>query len=205
LGTKTTTAMGLGTGPVVAIVLGKMDGKVRRFSSERAVPEGVEPTTDATLEAASKEQVAELYALVAGVLPKGFRDKETALSSLRYQVSKMPFADRPGQSVGLPASGAAKPAKAAKGARKGAETYELLTPSNFAELAADLPPQARELVGIMVDLAKERGATKFTGVDLQARLNEPASVARLKTKQEPIRILTYYEGRMIGAGLLRVG
>ena len=67
-----------------------------------------------------------------------------------------------------------------------------------------LAPQARELVLIMTDLAKEKGATSFSGTDLNEKLKIPEVGARLRTKQDPLRILQYYKGKLISVGLVRV-
>lgn len=200
-----TTAMGLGAKPVQDFVLARVEGKFLRFGSADLVPAGAEPITLATLEGMPKDLVEDVYSKVAGILPKTFKDKGVAVASLAYQVGKMrlhdPSAPVVTQAEEPRASG--KSTKAERATRKGQETFELLTIPDFGKVTNTLAPQARELVAIMVELAKEKGSATFTGAELQAKLQEPASVARLKTKQEVSRILAYYQGRMIGAGLIR--
>ena len=67
-----------------------------------------------------------------------------------------------------------------------------------------LAPQARALVSIMADLAKELGSASFGGAALEARLKVPEVAALLRTKQDPLRILQYYKGKLISVGLIRV-
>ena len=55
-----------------------------------------------------------------------------------------------------------------------------------------------------MDAAKEKGSTKFSGLEIQQILGKPEMVARLKTRQDPMRILQYYQGKLMGSGLLRV-
>lgn len=203
--TTKTTAMGLGTKSAQDFVLARVGERFLRFGSVDLVPTGSQPITLATLEGMPKDLVEDIYSKVAGIMPKTFKDKGLAVSSLAYQVGKMQLHD--------PAAPAApqleepranvRPTKAERATRKGAEVFELLTISDFGKVTNTLAPQARELVAIMVELAREKGSTTFTGAELQAKLQEPASLARLKTKQDPLRVLAYYTGRMIGAGLIR--
>ena len=130
-----------------------------------------------------------------------------AIESLAYQVAKMPVFD-PNAPKPEPAAKGTKPAKAADGekkyARKTPDTFELLQPAELDKVMRGLAPQARELVLIMTDLAKEKGATSFSGTDLNEKLKIPEVGARLRTKQDPLRILQYYKGKLIAVGLIKV-
>ena len=124
-----------------------------------------------------------------------------------YQVAKMAVFD-PNAPKPEPAAKGAKPVKAADGekkyARKTPDTFELLQPANLDEVVRGLAPQARALVSIMADLAKELGSASFGGAALEARLKVPEVAALLRTKQDPMRILAYYKGKLVSVGLIRV-
>jgi hypothetical protein len=191
-------------------VVAKVGGKFLRFATREAVPsEGVDegPYTPDIVREMTKEAIGELYSAVAGVSPKKFKDKRVAIESLAYQVAKMAIFD-PSAPKPEPVAKGVKPAKAADGekkyARKTPDTFELLQPAELDKVMRGLAPQARELVLIMTDLAKEKGATSFSGTDLNEKLKIPEVGARLRTKQDPLRILQYYKGKLISVGLIRV-
>ena len=79
-----------------------------------------------------------------------------------------------------------------------------LQPKVTAEVVRGLAPQARALVSIMADLAKELGSASFGGAALEARLKVPEVAALLRTKQDPMRILAYYKGKLVSVGMIRV-
>ena len=192
-------------------VVAKVGGKFLRFATREAVPsEGVDegPYTPDIVREMTKEAIGELYSAVAGVSPKKFKDKRVAIESLAYQVAKMTVFD---PSVPKPEPPPVKGGKATpsvngekKYARKTPDTFELLQPAELDKVMRGLAPQARELVLIMTDLAKEKGATSFSGTDLNEKLKIPEVGARLRTKQDPLRILQYYKGKLISVGLIRV-
>ena len=208
---KETTQGKEGAGAVAAkataFVVAKVDGKYVRLPNKESAPPDVEVITEETVAEMTKDAIGELYSAIAGVSPKKFKDKRVAIESLAYQVVKMAIFD-PNAPKPEPAAKGAKPAKAADGekkyARKTPDTFELLQPAELDKVMRGLAPQARELVLIMTDLAKEKGATSFSGTDLNEKLKIPEVGARLRTKQDPLRILQYYKGKLISVGLVRV-
>ena len=191
----------------MAFVVAKVDGKYIRFQDVEAAPKDTLVLTNDVVSGMTMTEISELYSAIAGVSPKKFKDKRVAIESLAYQVVKMAIFD-PNAPKPEPAAKGAKPAKAADGekkyARKTPDTFELLQPAELDKVMRGLAPQARELVLIMTDLAKEKGATSFSGTDLNEKLKIPEVGARLRTKQDPLRILQYYKGKLISVGLIRV-
>jgi hypothetical protein len=195
-------------------VVAKVGGKFLRFATREAVPsEGIEegPYNLDVVNDMTVETVGELYSKIAGVSPKKFKNKKVAVESLSYQVAKMPIFDP--NAVKSPLAEAVKAGARAnkpaadgdkKYARKTPDTFELLQPAELDKVMRGLTPQARELVLIMTDLAKEKGAVSFAGNDLNEYLKKPEVAARLRTKQDPLRILQYYKGALISKGLVRV-
>jgi hypothetical protein len=199
---------GAAAAKATAFVVAKVDGKYVRLLNKESAPPDVEVITEATVAEMTKDAIGELYSAIAGVSPKKFKDKRVAVESLAYQVAKMSVFD-PNAPKPEPAAKGAKPVKAAadgdkKYARKTPDTFELLQPAELDKVMRGLAPQARELVLIMTDLAKEKGATSFSGTDLNEKLKIPEVGARLRTKQDPLRILQYYKGKLISVGLIRV-
>ena len=190
-----------------AFVVAKINDKWVRFKDKDSVPCGVDLVTEVIAAEMTVDDIGDLYSKIAGVSPKKFKNKKVAIESLAYQVAKMAVFD-PNAPKPEPVAKGAKPAKAADGekkyARKTPDTFELLQPEKLDEVMRGLAPQARELVLIMTDLAKEKGATSFSGTDLNEKLRIPEVGARLRTKQDPLRILQYYRGKLIGVGLIRV-
>jgi len=172
------------------------------------VPEGAEPLTPEIVAEMTKDAIGELYSAIAGVPSKKFKDKKIGLESLAYQVAKMRIFDPSAPAVAAKVDKPAKVAKVAgeKAARaaKVPSTLELQQPEKLDEVLRDLAPQARELVAIMADLAKEKGATSFSSADIAEYIKRPEVAARLRTKQDPQRILQYYKNELISAGFVRV-
>ena len=195
--------------PVAAttFVVAKTNDRWVRFKDKDSVPCGVDLVTEVIAAEMTVDDIGDLYSKIAGVSPKKFKNKKVAIESLAYQVAKMAIFD-PNAPKPEPAAKGAKPAKAADGekkyARKTPDTFELLQPAELDKVMRGLAPQARELVLIMTDLAKEKGATSFSGTDLNEKLKIPEVGARLRTKQDPLRILQYYKGKLISVGLVRV-
>ena len=185
----------------------KVDGKYVRFQDTEAAPKDTLVLTNDVVSGMTMTEISELYSAVAGVPSKKFKDKRVAIESLAYQVAKMAIFD-PNAPKPAPAAKVTKSVKVAggeeKSARKTPDTFELLQPAELDKVMRELAPQARELVLIMTDLAKEKGATSFSGTDLNEKLKIPEVGARLRTKQDPLRILQYYRGKLIGVGLVRV-
>ena len=190
-----------------AFVVAKINDKWVRFKDKDSVPCGVDLVTEVIAAEMTVDDIGDLYSKIAGVSPKKFKNKKVAIESLAYQVAKIAVFD-PNAPKPEPAAKGTKPAKAADGekkyARKTPDTFELLQPAELDKVMRGLAPQARELVLIMTDLAKEKGATSFSGTDLNEKLKIPEVGARLRTKQDPLRILQYYKGKLISVGLIRV-
>ena len=193
---------------VVMFVIAKVGEKYVRFADLASVPEGAEPITQDTAAEMTKDAIGEVYSTIAGVPSKKFKDKKIGLESLAYQVAKMRIFD---PSAPAPAAKAEKPAKVAKvagekvpRAAKTPSTLELAQPENLEEALRGLAPQARELITIMADLAKSKGAPSFSSAELDEYIKRPEVAARLRTKQDPLRILQYYRGKLISAGFVRV-
>ena len=190
-----------------AFVVAKINDKWVRFKDKDSVPCGVDLVTEVIAAEMTVDDIGDLYSKIAGVSPKKFKNKKVAIESLAYQVAKMAVFD-PNAPKPEPAAKGAKPVKAADGekkyARKTPDTFELLQPAELDKVMRGLAPQARELVLIMTDLAKEKGAVTFAGNDLNEFLKKPEVAARLRTKQDPLRILQYYKGALISKGLVRV-
>lgn len=190
-----------------AFVAAKINDKWVRFKDKDSVPCGVDLVTEVIAAEMTVDDIGDLYSKIAGVSPKKFKNKKVAIESLAYQVAKMAIFD-PNAPKPEPVAKGAKPVKAADGekkyARKTPDTFELLQPAELDKVTRGLAPQARELVLIMTDLAKEKGAVTFAGNDLGEFLKKPEVAARLRTKQDPLRILQYYKGALISKGLVRV-
>ena len=193
---------------VADYVIAKVGEKYVRFADLASVPEGAEPLTPEIVAEMTKDAIGELYSAIAGVPSKKFKDKKIGLESLAYQVAKMRIFDPSAPAVAAKVDKPAKVAKVAgeKAARaaKVPSTLELQQPEKLDEVLRDLAPQARELVAIMADLAKEKGATSFSSADIAEYIKRPEVAARLRTKQDPQRILQYYKNELISAGFVRV-
>lgn len=196
---------------VADYVIAKVGEKYVRFADLASVPEGAEPLTPEIVAEMTKDAIGELYSAIAGVPSKKFKDKKIGLESLAYQVAKMRIFDPSAPAVAAKVDKPAKVAKVAKVAGEKAaraakvpSTLELQQPEKLDEALRDLAPQARELVAIMADLAKEKGATSFSSADIAEYIKRPEVAARLRTKQDPQRILQYYKNELISAGFVRV-
>jgi hypothetical protein len=200
------------TEKVYDFIIGKINGAFVKFPNLEAVPEGTEAIVGESVKAMSKDAIDSLYSDVARIsMPKKFKSKIVALESLEYQVNKLPeygaTAAAPvaanGIVAGLKAPKDATSPRAPKVPKKDSSTYELLSPPNVDEVLKSLAPQARELVAIFADLAKEKASTTVTGADVEAFFKRPEVAARQRTRQEPVRILTYYKGILISKGMIR--
>lgn len=192
---------------VADFIVAKLDGKFLRFTSLDKVPEGERPVTLSTLKGLDVSKLGSIYADIAGVAPKNFKNTRDAIESISYQAGKIPLYDPHAPSK--PGVKSAKGPKVSGGAKiepkmKSVVTYDLLTPENTKEAVESLAPQARELITIMVGLAKEKGTSSFTEAELQAKLAIPEVAATLKTRQPPVRILQYYKSKLVSSGLVKV-
>lgn len=181
-------------------LLAKVGSSYVKYGPEATIPEGGVGVTDADLAALSKESLEEMYASIAGTSVKKFKNETVALENVVYQIGKMPFTV-----PGTAGSGGA-PVVQEKGerkyVRKAPNNYKLLVDESSSERLKTLPPQARDCVSIMADLAKQSGKFEFTEEELKAYFD--GAKDRLKTSQEPWRILMYYRSKLISADLLRV-
>lgn len=192
-------------------IVAKVGGRFLRFASRESLPsEGVEegPYDLNIINGMSKEAIGDLYSDVASVSPKKFKDRKVAIDSFAYQVAKLPLFD-PNPAKPAPAAKAEKLAATSgesekKYARKTSDTFELVKPDELDKVMRELAPQARELVLIMTDLAREKNSTSFSSAELSEKLKIPEVAAKLRTKQDPLRILQYYKGKLVSVGLLRV-
>lgn len=191
--------------------LAKVGETYRKFAFANDVPDTVDAAAvvaSSALADKTKDELGELYGAVAGVAAKKFKDKKVAIESILYQVAKMPIFD-PDAPAQTPQSAAvaagAKANKAAGTPReskpKGIAGLELKTPEDTAALGK-MAPQARELVAILVELAKEKGTMTLSGADVEARIKSQNTIDRLRTKQPPERILAYYRKQLVEAGFI---
>lgn len=201
------------TGPaeIAAFVVAKVEGgKFLRFKSLEDLPkEGTTlAITNQTVGELTKDEIGNIYSQIVGTGKKNFKDKKIAIESLVYQIAKLPVFDPNASPLAEAVKAGAKANKPTKEGkkyeRKTPDTFELLQPEEVDKVLRGLAPQARELVLIMADLAKEKGSTTFSGEDLNAKLKIAEVGARLRTKQDPLRILQYYKGKLISSGLIRV-
>lgn len=208
-----------GSAPEVQIkdfIAAKIDGQFKRFKDAESVPDGAtDLITPAILNEMTKEQVSQLYGHVAGTNPKNFKSKTVAIDSIAYQAGKLPIYDptpKPTAATPAPEGKKAPAATLSTGTAEGKEKYErrapnkyeLLSPENVAKILTGLAPQARELVTIMTELATDTDSPTFTEADLLAKLALPDVAARLRTRQDPSRILQYYKAKLVSTGLVRV-
>ena len=189
----------------------KISDRYRKFADISDVPAGTDAANVIVAESLgemTKDQLGELYGAVAGVAAKKFKDKKVAIESILYQVAKMPIfdPDAPAQTPQSAAVAAGAKANKAAGAPreskpKGIAGLELKTPEDATALGK-MAPQARELVSILADLAKEKGTTALSGADVEARIKSQSTIDRLRTKQPPERILAYYRKALVEAGFI---
>lgn len=191
---------------IEGLIFAKVGGRFLRFSTAESVPETVDegPYTIEILRELTPAKIGELYGNVAKVPTKNFKDPKVAIDSLVYQVAKIPLFD-PNKPVEVQAATPIMTGQSTEKrvVSKKSEFYELSSPADLDKVLGGLAPQARELVLIMTELANDKGSTKFSSSELEERINLPEVAARLKTKQEPLRILKYYKGKLIGSGLIK--
>lgn len=184
-------------------IIAKVEDRFLRFGTLDTVPEGAEALTKAKVEELPKDKIGELYGSIAGVSAKNFKDKRVAVESLLYQVAKMPIFDPSAPKVEAKPTEKGTASSAPRVPRKSNETFQLLNPPEMDKIVKGLAPQARELVLIMTDLASEKKSATFSGADLEAKLQTEDAKNRLRTKQDTMRILQYYKGKLISSGLIR--
>jgi hypothetical protein len=190
-------------------VLSYADGKVSRYQTIEEVPEGAAPVTLEVAQAMTLEDLGKLYGAVSGSGFKKFKTKAVAVESLAYQVQKLPISGLMPE-VATPAADSATSVSATKAPKvkkvgktaSRAKTLILTVPTDSEEKLKKLAPQAREVVAILAELAAEVGGTTLTGEAVSKKMNEVGMQARLKTTQEPPRILGYYVPRLKEAGFI---
>ena len=205
---KQQEAVNLAANPfLIAIV----DGRYARFDTTTN-HEGLEGVvTQELLPNMTKEALGELYGKLASVSTKNFKTKEIAIESVAYQVAKMSIFD-PNAPKPVPVVKGTKKTSgtttAATGdkkyARKAPDVFELINVPDAAAALKNLAPQAQEIVLAMTELVELKGSPSFTSEEIVAHLNKSEIAARLNTVQEPVRILKYYKGKLISAGLIKV-
>ena len=194
-------------------ILASVGGKFLRFNTIEAVPEGSDVITLARLTDMPIEKIGELYGAVAGVNSKNFKNRVVAVDSFTYQVKKLPIHDpdapvaavQPTAAAGKVGKvGGARATPAERASKKAGETFELLSPPDVDKAMGGLAPQAKELIAVMVELSKEGGSVKLPRRILEDRLRTPDVVSRMRTRQDPTRIMQYYQKKLVDRGLLRV-
>lgn len=205
-------------GPLVENVAGpifaKVDGRWKKFEDLAEVPVNKEdgPYHPKMLEGMTKNHLGEIYGQIAGVPAKNFKSKEVAIESVVYQANKLPdFGEVKSparEAFDKDAAARAVPKAAGSSnktpAKKPSGNFELLSPPDVAEKLKALAPQARELVLMAAEFAAEKGSTKFGAIEFSDYISVPERAARLHTRQEPVRILTYYRSKLDDAGLLKM-
>jgi hypothetical protein len=180
-------------------------------------PADAEIVDIAAINAMDDEAIGKLYGEVGKVSNKKFKHKGVAVESTVYQIMRMKIwdPDAPETEATAVLAGDAK-ARAAKKERKASaaaapkvargssKVYELLSPPDSAAVLGKLPPQARELVLMLTEVAAEAGSTKIAGAAVIARMSKEDAVSRLRTVQPAMRILGYYTKQLEEAGLLKV-
>lgn len=185
--------------PEVSFTLAKVGTNYFKFAPDAPLPEGAQTMTLDDLSKSSKEELEEMYASVAGTSPKKFKSQEMALENVTFQVGKMKLIAAAAATGPLPAT--VDPTER-KYAKKAPSTYKLMLDAGSSDKIKNLGPQARECINVMADFAKQEGRLEFKEDELKVFFD--ACKDRLKTKQEPWRILMYYRGKLISADLLRV-
>jgi hypothetical protein len=185
--------------PTAPLVVARINGRHFRTSDPSKLPEGSELATREQIEVMPIEELNELYSAVAGVPLKKFKAREVAKESVFYQIGKLP---EYGGAVKPSAEPSSRPAAGARRS-KVPETIELL-PVLDEKAIGSLAPQARELLLMMAEIAKENGATSFSSTLLESRLKEPKSAERLRTRQDPVRIMLYYRSKLVDNGFIKI-
>lgn len=187
-----------------------VDGRYVRLSVGIEPPEGSEIFLFDDLEGLKLTKLGEIYGDLAGVTAKKFRSPKIAVESIAFQLKKKTPTNPWAPKTYIKATDAA-PNRTDKGEKKEkakkeptASTITLLAPEDLSDQLKKLAPQARDLVGILVELAAASGTTTFTGDVVSKALNEQKSVERLRTRQSPDRIFAYYRSSLIGSGIIKV-
>lgn len=188
----------------------KLGDRFVRMPVAAGVPEGAEVIDLTQIEGMELDKMGELYGELAKTSVKKFKTKKVAIESINYQVGKLPIVDPASGKVTVnsPANdtktNTAAPGEKKERAKKALANVELLTPPDAGEKLKKLAPQARELVMLMTEMATAKGSTSLTGDELSAALNTPEFVARLRTRQEPARIFSYYRPVLNKEGFIKL-
>ena len=199
--------------PQIDVAFGIVAGRPVRFFEPKEEQEG----HDGPVYLLSKlsdmplEDLGKLYGMIAGTTPKHFKSMDVAVESVAYQVHKLyvydPNAPKvvPQQQVrGSSRKALFVDSGETKTVRRAPSTYELLTPPDVDKVLRSLAPQAREIVAIMAELVAETKSNTFSETALEERLKRADVVERLRTRQEPTRILQYYKGKLITVGMVKL-
>lgn len=176
--------------------LARVGDRYFRYKSGVELPEGaIEVDLSGNL---TKEQLEEMYAALAGTNVKKFKSREVALENVSYQVGKLPeLSDSKSPQAPEKSEKSDK-----KYVRKSPSNYKLLVDAESQDKLKTLSPQALGCINILADFAKEVGRFDFQEAELKAYFESAKD--RLKTKQDPWRILMYYRHSLVSLDLLRV-
>ncbi len=196
----------------------KVGSQYVQIAENLEIPADVTYITREGVEERKLEDIAIVYGLVARVSPKKFKNKQLAMESMDYQVGKLQVLN----SFEVKQEAPVEPKTAVEGegeaevdprpkayivqekerAARVRPSIRLLTPADPAKCMESLAPQAKMLVSILTDAALERENVLFTTQQLTELMNTEESVARLKTRQEGVRIMMYYRRDLIESGLI---
>jgi hypothetical protein len=187
-------------------IISKINGGWARFQQVEDLPEGATPIKKADIEAMTLEQMGQTYSEIAGVGPKKFSTQEIACASLLYQIHKLLV--RNGKTASLSTAKETRkspqtPGTQAPRASRASGTLEILEPADLAAALSGLAPQAKELMAMLTEVATASRSMSFPASAMAELLAKPEAPARLKTKQPPARIWSYYKATLEDRGLLR--
>lgn len=193
--------------PTTGLDVAFVEGRFVRLLEGIEIPEGSEVYAFDDLESLTLTKLGEIYGDLAGVTAKKFRSPKIAVESIAFQLKKKtptnPWAPKVATKAAEPAGEKGekkdKPKKEPTSA-----TITLLAPEDLADQLKKLAPQAREIIGILSELALLGNTSTFTSETVSKAINEPKSVERLRTRQSPDRILAYYRSVLISSGIIKV-
>lgn len=184
-----------------------VNGHYVRLLEGIEIPEGEAVIQFDDLESLELTKLGEIYGDLAGVSAKKFRQHKIAVESIAFQLKKKtptnPWAPVVAAKV-AEVTGEKGEKKEKQKKESAPTTITLLAPDDLADQLKKLAPQAREIIGILIDLATTTESSTFNGETLSKAINTPESVSRLRTRQSPDRIFAYYRGALISSGIIRV-
>lgn len=195
--------------PTTGLDVALVDGSYVRLLEGVEPPEGSEVYKFDDLDSLELTKLGEIYGALAGVSPKKFKSPKIAVESIAFQLKKRtptnPWAPRPQTPASADGGTVKTKVKVEKKDKEPTKSViTLLAPDDLAEQLKKLAPQAREVVGILSELAASSGTPTFNSEMVSKALNLPESVARLRTRQSPDRIFAYYRSALIASGIITV-